>query len=531
MALRGLVVAANGKKSNVARTIVILAISLVSSVGWMAALDPAHRVTQYGHTAWRIQDGYFGGMPWKITQAADGCIWIGTHSGLFRFDGVRFVPFSFLSPEPLPSTSIFSLLAARDGSLWIGTESGLFHWKNDQLIPYPVLREWVITSMVEDLAGRMWIGRLRAGDSSSPLCQVFDTSTRCYGSQDGAPAIGTETLAAGSSGDLWVDNATAFLKWRPGASTVYRPKLLQSNVGISGVEALTVAADGSLWVGIDLAGQGAGLQHMLSGTLKPFAAPKLDGETVAVAALFNDRENNLWVGTNSQGISRIHGSDVDHYVSADGLSSDFVNDFLEDREGNLWVATSNGIDMFRDFRVNTLSSREGLNEDSVDSILASRNGSVWIGNASHLGVLAPNGVFSQLGQALHGHQVTYLLEDHSGRLWVGMDNTLSIYEGGKERGTFRQIKRQDGSAIGMVMGLTEDSEHNIWVETHGPPSTLIRIQDLKVREEFPAPPMPIARKLVSDTQSGIWLGLVSGDLARFRSGNTETFTFANYPNA
>jgi signal transduction histidine kinase len=81
------------------------------------------------------------------------------------------------------------------------------------------------------------------------------------------------------------------------------------------------------------------------------------------------------------------------------------------------------------------------------------------------------------------------------------------------------------------MGLTEDSENNIWVETHGPPVMLIRIQNLKVREEFAAPPMPPARKLVADPQSGIWLGLVNGDLARFRSGKTEIFPFAGHPDS
>ena len=60
---------------------------------------------------------------------------------------------------------------------------------------------------------------------------------------------------------------------------------------------------------------------------------------------------------------------------------------------------------------------------------------------------------------------------------------------------------------------------------------LIRIQNLKVREEFPAPPMPLARKLVADPQSGIWLGLVNGDLARFRSGKTEIFPFAGHPDS
>ncbi len=520
--------ATKGKSSSSpARTVLLLAILIFSSVGWIAALNPDRRISQYGHTAWRVQDGYFAGSVSAITQTADGYIWIGTEAGLFRFDGMRFVPFGMLTGEQLPSTKVYSLLATKDGSLWIGTEGGLSLWKNERLIKYSVGGGWNVASIVEDLAGRVWFGRIRAGNNSYPLCQVIGTTVRCYGSQDGVPPTGSDFVVADPSGDLWVGSSTTLLKWRPGTATIYRPKALQANEGINGVDALSVAADGSLWVGMDLAGRGAGLQHWVDGALKPFVAPRVNGDNLIVVALFHDHENNLWVGTENQGIYRIHGKDVDRYGSADGLSSDFVNRFFEDREGNLWVATSNGIDMFRDLRVGAFSSREGLSEDSVDSVLASRDGAIWIGNSGHLEVLSSNGVSSQPGRALQGHQVTALLQDHSGRLWVGMDSTLWIHQGGR----FRQITKPDGGPAGMIMGLTEDSEQNIWAETHGPPATLVRMQDLKVREVFPAPPMPLARKLAPDPQSGIWLGLVNGDLARFRSGKTEMFSFTGHPDS
>jgi hypothetical protein len=54
-----------------------------------AAVDPERRISQYGHTAWRIQDGFFNGVPYAIKQTADGYLWIGTANGLLRFDGVR----------------------------------------------------------------------------------------------------------------------------------------------------------------------------------------------------------------------------------------------------------------------------------------------------------------------------------------------------------------------------------------------------------------------------------------------------------
>ena len=127
----------------------------------------------------------------------------------------------------------------------------------------------------------------------------------------------------------------------------------------------------------------------------------------------------------------------------------------------------------------------------------------------------------QAGKGLPGNQVTSLLEDHAGRLWVGVDRTMSIYENGK----FRRIDRPDGRPIGLAVGMTEDVDNNIWVETVGPPRTLIRIHDFKVQEEFPVPLMPAARKVAADPEGGIWLGLMNGDLARYRQGKTEVFPF------
>ena len=489
------------------------------------ALMPDRRISQYGHTTWRLQDGYFAGQPTSITQTKDGYIWVGTQAGLFRFDGVRFVPWSSLEREQLPSNRVESLLAARDGSLWIGTHAGLAHWVKDHLRTY--LPGAVIAGMiVEDENGKIWVAPTRPGDYTHPLCEVVDTGVRCYGSEDGVPLSTTGgPVVQDLAGNIWAGGATTILRWRPGSSYAYTPKALKGNEGLDGVEALSVAPDGSLWVGMALTGPGLGLQHMVHDKLRSFVAPKLNGETLAVFALWNDRDNNLWVGSGNKGIYRIQGTDVDHYGSADGLSSDSILGFFEDHEANVWVATSQGIDMFRDLRVTSFSKREGLSVDNVDSVLASRDGTIWVGTATNLEVLGPNGFSPLPGNVLHGHQVTSLLEDHAGRLWVGIGNTLSIYE----RGRLTQIKDRDGKPIGTTMGLTEDSEHNIWAESFGPPGTLIRIQDLKVREESSTPTMPLARKIVADPQSGIWLGLMNGDLARYQAGKIETFPFGDHP--
>src|SRR4029077_8822489 len=91
----------------------------------------------YAHTAWRMQDGFLNGEPSVIAQTTDGYLWIGTQTGLMRFDGVRFVQWKPTSAKELSSSKIYALLGARDGSLWIGTLSGLSHLVDGDLIQYP----------------------------------------------------------------------------------------------------------------------------------------------------------------------------------------------------------------------------------------------------------------------------------------------------------------------------------------------------------------------------------------------------------
>ena len=270
------------------------------------------------------------------------------------------------------------------------------------------------------------------------------------------------------------------------------------------------------------AGRAGGLQQFTQGKFKTFVAPGLNGSTLEVLALYLDHENSLWVGTYKQGLYRIHGSTVDHFASADGLSSDEVNNFFEDREGNLWVATSKGVDTFRDTRIVSYSTREGLNADEVNSVLATRDGAVWMGNVEGLDVLRPGSRTPAIAsRAIAKQQITALLEDHAGQLWIGVRDSMLLYRDGR----VREILRPDGSPLGLATGITEDTDHNIWVEVSGPPRTVICIQDLKVKQMFPVAGMPAARKLAADPKEGIWLGLMSGDLARYRNGSLETYSY------
>jgi signal transduction histidine kinase/ligand-binding sensor domain-containing protein len=483
------------------------------------AVDPNRHISQYAHNAWTIQDGYLPGIVNSIAQTEDGYLWIGTSAGLVRFDGIRLIPWDAPGePSAFSSSEITALLGSRDGSIWIAartsrTKQNLSHWTSQQLVNIPV-ESTGIWSILESRSGAVWIPR--------PFCQVIGTGLHCYGRADGSPFDHGASLAEDTAGNLWVGGDIDIVRWKPGSSSVYAPIGLKSNRGIDGVDALAAADDGSVWAGMNQRGPDVGLQHLVQGQWKPWVTSGFDSSDLSVAALLMDRQGALWVGTNGQGIHRIYQDKVEHFRNADGLSSDNVFKLYEDREGNVWAATGKGIDRFRDLRVATYSAVEGLCSSEVDSVLAAHDGTLWIGGDRALGALRQDHLSCvATGKGLPGNQVTSLFEDHEHRLWIGIDNSLTVYE----KGGFTPINRRDGTGLGLVAGIAEDAEHSIWVVTAGRRRELIRIADRIVQKELEAPQIPAPHNVAADLQGGIWLGLMNGDLARFRDGRMDTFHF------
>jgi ligand-binding sensor domain-containing protein len=512
--------AARSRKLIPLRSLLAWPLIFLLAINCAHAVDPDNHISQYAHTAWRVQDGIFGGTPRVLAQTTDGYLWIGTTSGLVRFDGVRFVPWDPPGGEKLPSQRINALLGATDGSLWIGTAVGLSRWQNNHITNSQDQRG-VVTAIFEDADSTIW-SNLSLSATKTPLCKINSTGMKCFGAADGIPPGAYWPLAKDYQGNFWIgrEQGLGLIRWKPDSHDAYALKGAKNTD--ASVSSIAVQADGSLWTGIDVRGPGLGLQTFVHGIWKPFIAPELDGSKVAVITLLLDRRNALWVGTAKNGIYRIYHDKVEHFGSTDGLSSDFVFRIFEDREGDVWVATSKGIDSFRDLRIISFSTPEGLSAEEVDSVFASRDGGVWVGGPSSMDLLRNGHISSILAERGLSGGATSFFEDHANRLWVGIDNTLSVYGSGK----FRQITRKNGSPIGMVQSITEDTDNNIWVESPGP---LTRIRDFKVEEELPSPQMPAAFRVVADPVKGIWLGLVNGDLARYQDGRTDTFHFQHTP--
>jgi len=494
---------------------------VLAATAW--AVDPHTLISQYGHTAWRIQDGAVS-SPGAITQTTDGYIWMGMASGLMRFDGVKFTPWVAPNGQSLAGSGISYLLGARDGSLWIGTYSGLSRLKVGKLFNYKTTPNSPgISAIIEDHAGAIWVTRYGVNDGKGSLCQVEGDKLRCYGEKDGNPGRYGLGLAEDSAANLWF-GCKMLCRWARGSFSVYFEDQLKNPAGGNGVMNVAAGPSGSVWASLRGTGSHLGVQYYSGGKWVSYVVPGFNGATVVSEALYMDRNHSLWVGTQSQGIYRIHDGVADHYGSANGLSGDTVGYIYEDKEGNLWVTTDRGVDMFRDLPVVTFATTEGLIGSDVDSVLALSNGSVWVGNIGAVDIVRAGRVSAiAVGHGLPGQNVETMFQDHTGQIWLGIDNTVMTYKLGR----FSAIKNSDVNHfedLGTANGFAEDAEGNIWALTHINATDqmhLLRIKGHNVEQEIRVDNVIRAVFLAADRNAGIWLSSIHGKFVHYRSGKAE----------
>jgi signal transduction histidine kinase/ligand-binding sensor domain-containing protein len=480
--------------------IAISTLTLVLGSAPLLALDPSLDISQYGHAAWTAPNGFSVGAIFAMAQTPDGYLWLGGEFGLFRFDGVQAVPWQPPAGQKLPDKP-YALLVTRDGTLWIGTFRGLVSWKGDKLTRYPEIGDRFVTSLLEDREGTVWVGLMgQASDApTGELCAIRSGHAQCD-LRGGAFGEFVWSLFEDSSGTLWAGAESGVWRWKPGSPRRYETPGMR-------IGDLTRTDDGNVLIGVS----GGGLLQLAGDRLESYPIRDatnrdrlLPDRIVDSNKLLRDRDGGLWIGTRQRGLVHIHNGRTDVFTKADGLSGDISCSLFEDREGNIWVATTGGLDRFRELPVTTLSAKQGLSSDATLSVLAATDESIWVAAQNGL-TRWKNGkatVFDT-GSGLPHDRTQSLFQDDRGRIWVFTDGGLA-YLTNDDR-----FVGVPGVPSNEVFYMTGDRAGGLWLSTH---KSLLHMRDGRLVEDFDWPLMgrhQQATAVVPD-QSGVWLAFWSG---------------------
>ena len=497
------------------RTVVRLASMVVACCVGAFALNPSADISQYAHTAWTVREGFLKGNIYAMTQTPDGYLWLGTEFGLLRFDGVRGIPWEPPAGQHLPDNAITALLVTRDSTLWIGTAVGLATWSGGKLTKHPELGQQFVASLFEDRDGTVWAGTL---GNPGRLCALRSGSAHCYG-DDGAFGRAVWALYEDSAGTLWAGAQSGLWRMKPGPARQYPTR--------TEIIGLSKADDGRLLIAM----HSAELRQLVGDNLesypirsainsnRPLADRDVDSNRV-----LRDRDGGLWIGTVERGLIHVHQGRTDVFSRTEGLSGDVVLSVFEDREGDVWVATTGGLDRFRDLPVTTISVKEGLSSDATQSVLAAPDGSIWVG--AHEGLTNwKNGQATIFGKAngLPDDAPQSLFQDDRGRIWVFTGHGLAYFKDGR----FVTVNAVPG---GRVHFITGDKAGNVWLSEE---KSLLHLLNERLVEQIPWSQLgrhDRAQVLLSGREpGGVWLGFwQGGGLLYFKDGQVRaSYTAAN----
>ena len=491
------------------RALVFVAALAYALLAWPSsafALNPALDISQYAHTAWKIHDGFFKSAITSIAQAPDGYLWLGTDAGLIRFDGVRPVPWRPVAGQQLPSSNIRSLLVTRDGTLWIGTERGIASWKDGKLTRYDQLAGRFVGRVVEDQEGAIWLTSFF--NFKWTLCVIRRGQGECYG-DDGGPGAGAIGLHEDRSGNLWVGTVGAtngVWRWSPGPPKFY-PFPQQAN----GIQGLYEDDDGVL-----LVSHPGGVVRFVDGRTEiayPFPPAKKQFDFLLQ---LRDRDGGLWLGSPlGGGLAHIHRGMTDAFTSSDGLSGDEISSLFEDREGNIWVATREGLDRFRNIAVASYKGKQGISPAQADSVLATKDGSIWIAT--------PDGVNRwYAGRTLRSAEppggVQSIFQDRLERVWLSTRRDVGYLENGR-------LVAVKGPGGGLIRSIVEDGDANLWIANQE--VGLFRVSTVNGRvdkfawAELNSEGLPASALATDGLLGGVWLGLPQGGVLHFVEGRVR----------
>ena len=137
------------------------------------------------HVSWTFKDGA-PSTPSALAQTADGYLWVGASSGLFRFDGVRFELFRSPFGDRLPSTNVSTLFAA-DGGLWVGYVFGGFSFIKNGRVKNFAESTSSVTGFAAEKHGITWAGS-SSGGTRSGLWRFDGSSWHLAGQEWNVPS-------------------------------------------------------------------------------------------------------------------------------------------------------------------------------------------------------------------------------------------------------------------------------------------------------------------------------------------------------
>jgi signal transduction histidine kinase/ligand-binding sensor domain-containing protein len=446
-----------------------------------------------------------------LAQTKDGYLWIGSALGLYRFDGLRFSPYPFgLANPPLPSLDVASLAADLDGGLWVAMRnSTVVHLRADGSSALYNREGGLIVNTIDRIIslpdGSVWVA------GGSKLLRLQGEKWIDFGALHGLGSGGVFSVFFDREGGIWIGRDKRLSVLRQGDA-----KFSDVPVSVHYVSAMEQSRTGEIWVS-----DAWRSVRPLSDT-SPQGVFHIQGK----AAMLLDTDDSLWIAQDDEGLSRIgHISEQAdaRYFERSGpndLTASQTHALLQDREGNVWVGTDRGIDRFQKTAFVHFRSTELR---YFPSLVAGDDGSVWINSHGSPLMRVVDGITTPVGVHVNSGP---LAKRRNGDICFADLTSYELQCYG--RGVSTHVQMPSSLEHSPPLGLVEDDDGSLlvsfqgkgfWRDSNG------TWEQMKARGLSKASPWA----MLSDSRGRLWLGYANDTVIERKDGQYQTLIIGGEP--
>ena len=473
---------------------------------------------QIGHDFWTFKDGAPADVV-CLAQTNDGFLWLGGPTGLFRFDGTRFEPFSSPFGDRLLSSDLYSLFATRSGGLWIGYTFGGFSYLDRGRVINYARETGSVHAFAEDRDGVIWAG------TTTGLWRFDHSAWQHLGIKWNIPVGPIASIGLDSHGILWALVGSLGVPKELIYLTRGARQFKIAGINLS-VEAFTWEPDRTILTS-PVAPNVPATDERFDKRLSAYPATSKNLQMV-------DRNNSVWISPwNKPVVMRFPNDslrDIGNKAFQPISETYKINPFelaeLVDREGNIWFGDTKGLHRFFYTPLIKQEFPKETSESSDFAVVADKNGAAWISFGSsaisgeaNLYYVLGDVAERRLPQARLTSALAYRASDKT--FWFSGEGCLWHFVG--DNFVRVNLPPEVMNQFGFLQTITGDPQGGIWISfgRHG----LYRLANgnwtaYGGRIDIPKTWMMIA---FTDSLSRVWFGYRDGQLAVLDGDHVRVF--------
>lgn len=557
----------------------------------------------YSFIHYGVEQGLVQTQVKTMVQDNDGNLWAGTIAGASMYNGIEFK--SITKENGLVEDWITASLKDAEGNLWFGHWGGgvsIYKYSEKQLSHLTleeILEFKTISTIYQDKYSLIWLGSIGGG-----IC-VYNPLNNKYASikkEQGLSSDVVLSIISDSDGNIWCATPNGITRFNPSKivekltkqdvigktddNLLLKIKYYNSENGLPDNETVCLLHTSSKKI---LVGTNYGIvvieENNDDQNFRIFNIENSGIVTNTIKYLFEDSYKNIWVAT-PQGLMEISHdllelSKIDNlteeekksytkiYTTKNGLNWNNVNNVLEDREQNIWVATELGLNLFRDERFLMFNEKDGLSSSIVWSILEDDNSNIWLAteeggitifknntvdyiNTAH--GLPDNSVqhlckskeyiwiATQVGCAVYSKsqkkiitipaiselmniRIYYIDYDEKSTVWFG--TTQGAYAYNEQTGQIKHYTKDNGLTAEKIRLSFCDSKGNVWLAGPGGDLTVFDGINFKYFGKENGLERKVYFCLTEDQSGNIWAGVYGSGVYRLTL-NADSLQIKNY---